>query len=325
MGLREYTIRRIGQLVVTYWAFITILFVLFRVMPGNPVTMFVAQGLGPEAQQEIIKNLGLNKPLYLQYIDFFDQLLHGSFGRSFIYRQPVWEIITRKFWNTIFLMVGGMFFAYTIGVLGGALLAWWRGTTFEASGIVFTLITRSSPPFWTSIVLIIVFVFWLGWFPAAGMRTTGTVVTGFWDKYFALDFAYHAFLPMVAIALYFVATPTLVMRNTMLEKLNAEFINLKQAEGLSQITVLYKHAARNSILPVLTEIAPDSGKALGGLLLVEIVFNWPGMGRAMVEAVRYSDYPLAIAAFFLMGSVVIFLNFVADILYAVLDPRVSYE
>lgn len=325
MGMKEYVVRRIGQLVVTYWAFITILFVLFRVMPGDPTTMFVAQGLSGDARQEVIENLGLNEPLHVQYIDYMGQLLTGSFGRSFQYREPVSNIIVTKFWNTIFLMLGAITLAYIIGILGGALLAWWRGSQFETGGLIATLIARSSPTFWTGILLIMVFVYWLEWFPAGGIRTIGAQYDGFWEKYVSVDFAYHVFLPMLTGAIYYMATPTLLMRNTMLEILNDDFIKVKEAEGLSQFTVLYKHAVRNSLLPIITVVALVAGKAIGGQLLIEEVFNWPGMGRAMVRAVNYNDYPVAMAAFFLMGSVVIALNFVADLLYAYLDPRVTYE
>lgn len=324
MGMREYVARRIGQLAVTYWAFITILFVLFRVVPGDPTSMFVAQGLSGEARKQVIADLGLNQPLHVQYVDYLTQLLSGSFGTSFIFKEPVTDIIVTKFWNTIFLMLGAIVLAYFIGVFGGALLAWWRGTTFETVGVVATLVARSSPTFWTGIVLIIVFVYGLDWFPAGGIRTIGADVSG-WDKYLSLDFAHHAFLPMMTGAIYFMATPTLLMRNTMLDVLNADFIEVKKAEGLSPLTILYKHAARNSILPIVTIAALVAGKAIGGMLLIEVVFNWPGMGRAMIRSVNYNDYPLAMAAFFLMGSVVIMMNFAADLLYAYLDPRVSYE
>lgn len=325
MGMREYVVRRIGQLVVTYWAFLTILFLLFRVVPGDPTTMFVAQGLSGEARQEVLENLGLNEPLHIQYIEYMLQVLSGNFGTSFQYREPVWGIIVTKFWNTIFLMAGAIILAYVIGILGGALLAWSRGSDFEIAGILVTLVARSSPTFWTGIVLLMVFVFWLEWFPAGGIRTVGASYDGFFEKFVSVDFLYHVTLPMLTGAIYYMATPTLLMRNTMLEVLNEDFIKMKKAEGLPQYTVLYKHAVRNSLLPIVTIIALVAGKAIGGQLLIEVVFNWPGMGRAMVTAVSYNDYPLAQAAFFLMGSVVIMLNFGADLLYAYLDPRVTYE
>lgn len=325
MGLQEYVVRRIGQLAITYWAFITILFLLFRIVPGDPTTLFVAQGLSGEARKKVIEELGLNEPLHVQYIEYISQLLHGEFGTSYLFRRPVIDVITVKFWNTIFLMVGALVLAYVIGISVGALLAWFRGTDFEKVGIIVTLWARSSPTFWTGILLLMVFVFWLGWFPAGGIRSVGAEFSGFWGKYFSWDFAYHVVLPMLTGAIYYVATPTLLMRNTMMEILNAEFIDVKRAEGLSMFNIMYKHAARNSILPIVTVTALVAGKAIGGQLIIEVVFNWPGMGRAMVRAVNYNDYPVAMAAFFLMGTVVIFLNFVADLSYAYLDPRVSYE
>lgn len=325
MGMKEYVARRVGQLVVTYWAFLTILFMLFRIVPGDPTTMFVAQGLSGEAREKVIENLGLNEPLHVQYVDYMLQVLQGDFGTSFQYREPVSAIIVTKFWNTIFLMAGALILAYVIGILGGALLAWYRGSDLEVAGLLVTLVARSSPTFWTGIVLLMVFVFWLGWFPAGGIRSVGAQVDGFWDKFVSTDFLYHLVLPLLTGAIYYMATPTLLMRNTMLDVLNEDFIKMKKAEGLSQFTVLYKHAVRNSLLPIVTIVALVAGKAIGGQLLIEVVFNWPGMGRAMVTAVSYNDYPLAMAAFFFMGSIVILLNFAADLLYAGLDPRVTYE
>ena len=326
MGLREYVVRRIFQLVITYWAFITLLFVLFRAAPGDPTSMFVMDGMDEESRQEIIADLGLDQPLYLQYVDYMGQLLSGSFGVSFRYREPVWDVLVVKFWNTIFLMGAAVICAYIIGVLAGALLGWWRGKRAERVGIVAGLMARSSPEFWTSIIVLSVFAFWLGWFPSGGMRSIGAeMAPSFSARYLSTDFVYHLVLPVMAATIYYMATPLLLMRNTMLDVLKADFIEIKKAEGLSELTILYKHAARNSILPVVTMAAIVTGTAMGGSLVIETVFNWPGMGREMVEAINYNDYPMAMGAFFLMGSVVIIMNFVADLLYVYLDPRVEYK
>ena len=325
MGLRSYIVSRIGQMVVTYVAFLTILFYLFRVMPGDPTTRFVMQGLPEEQRQEMIANMGLDQPLYVQYYHYLRQLTQGDLGMSFYYNEPVWNVMVVKFWNTIFLMLVALGIAFLIGVYGGALLAWWRGSRTESLGVIFALISRSVPVFFTGIMLILLFAVNVSLFPTGGMHPPGTEHESFWGRYFNLTFVYHGILPVVALAFSFLSIPMLLMRNTMLDVLNADFIDLKRAEGLSEYTVLYKHAVRNSILPLVTVAAIVAGSAMGGSVLIEVVFNWPGMGRAMVDAVYTNDYPLAMATFFFMGSMVIFANFIADLLYGYLDPRVSYE
>lgn len=325
MGLRNYVLRRVAQLLLTYWSFITILFVVFRLMPGDPTSMYVLSGLPAEEQQAMISRLGLDQPLHVQYVEYMGQLLTGDFGRSFIYREPVIDILTIRFWNTVLLMGTALTIAYLIGVGGGALLGWWRGSAFEKGGVVATLIARSSPDFWIGIVLLSIFVFWLDLLPAGGMRTATAEIQSFADRYLSWDFVYHMVLPVMTGAIYFASTPTLLMRNTILEVLDTDFIEVKRAEGLSEGIVLYRHAVRNSVLPLVTIAAISVGTAMGGSIVIETVFNWPGMGREMVQSVHNNDYPLAMATFFVMGSVVILMNFVADLLYVYLDPRVEYE
>ena len=325
MGLQQFVARRVAQLVVTYWVFVTILFILFRAAPGDPTSMFVSQGMSAEARQQTIKRLGLDEPLYVQYLEYISQLLTGEFGISFRYNEPVWDILVIKFWNTILLMGAALVLAYVIGITVGSLLGWYRGTYFERGGIIVALMARSSPEFWTGIIVLAVFSFWLGIFPSGGMRTVGTQTGSFLGRYLAWDFIYHMILPMIAGAIYYMATPMLLMRNTMLDVLKSDFIEIKKAEGLSENRILFRHAARNSVLPVVTVIALVSGTAIGGSLVIETVFNWPGMGREMVQSINYNDYPVAMGTFFSMGSVVIMMNFFADIAYGILDRRVKYD
>lgn len=325
MSLKQFAIKRILQLVVTFFIFITVLFVIFRVMPGDPTSLYLQQGMTPAEREATLERLGLNEPLHIQYIEYWSQLLSGDLGTSFRHNAPVWEILVEKFWNTIFLMGPALVLAYIFGTLFGAAIGWLRGTKREKYGLIATLVARSSPEFWTGIVLLIVFVFTLGWFPSGGMRTIGASYDSLMGRYLSLDFVWHVVLPLATGTLYYMTMPILVMRSGMVNVLTSDFIEIKRAEGLSPRTILYKHAARNSILPVVTVAAVTSGIAIGGSLVIETVFNWPGMGREMVEAIEFNDYPMAQATFFLMGSFVIVMNFVADLLYVYLDPRVTYE
>ena len=323
--MKKYVVRRILQLFVTYFAFITLLFVIFRVAPGDPTSMYMLEGMGPEQRQRVLAQLGVDRPLHEQYINYLVQLLSLDLGQSFRYREPVQNIIWYRFWNTILLMGPAFFLAYVIGITVGAFMGWVRGSAKERFGIIMTLIARSSPEFWIGLLLLMTFSFYLGWFPSGGMRETGFQAETFWDRYLSTNFLHHMFLPLLTGVIFYMATPALLMRSSMIQVLNSDFIEIKKAEGHPEYILLYKYAARNSILPITTVVAIVVGVTLGGSLIIETVFNWPGMGREMVESVNHNDYDMAQAVFFLMGSVVIFMNFVADIVYVFLDPRVRYE
>jgi peptide/nickel transport system permease protein len=323
--MKKFVVRRIGQLVVTYFAFLTLLFLIFRIAPGDPTTMYMLEGMGPEQRERTLERLGLDQPLYVQYYEYMLQLLTLDLGESFRYGAPVENVIWFRFWNTILLMGPAFFLAYVIGIGVGAFMGWVRGTAKERAGIVLTLIARSSPEFWTGLLLLMAFSFYLGWFPSGGMRSVGFEALTFWDRYLALDFLHHMFLPLLTGVIFYMATPALLMRSSMIQVLDSDFIDIKKAEGHPEYIILYKYAARNSILPITTVVAIVVGVSLGGSLVIETVFSWPGMGREMVESVLHNDYAMAQAVFFLMGSVVIFMNFVADIVYVFLDPRVRYE
>lgn len=325
MSLRAYVVRRSLQLLVTYVVFLTLLFVIFRVMPGDPTSLYLQQGMTPAEREATLQRLGLDQPIYVQYYEYIIQLLNGDLGDSFRHNQPVWDVLVTRFWNTLALMGPALVLAYLIGTIFGAALGWWRGSDRERFGIVGTLMARSSPEFWTGIVLLWIFVFQLDLFPSGGMRSLGATYDGRFEQFVNWDFARHVVLPMLTAVLYYMTMPILVMRSGMINVLTSDFIEIKKAEGLSEATILYKHAARNSVLPVVTIAAVVSGAAIGGSLVIEVVFNWPGMGREMVESIEFNDYPMAMATFFLMGSFVILMNFVADLLYVYLDPRVSYD
>jgi len=324
-NLQKYVARRIGQLVITYFAFLTLLFVIFRLAPGDPTSMYLIEGMTPEARQELLADLGLNRPMHEQYLEFLRQTATLDLGESYRYSAPVSDIVITKFWNTIFLMGPTFLIAYVLGVAVGAFIGWVRGTAKEKAGVVLTLVARSSPEFWIGILVVGVFAFSLNWFPTGGMRSPGFIADSFWDRYLAVDFLKHLFLPMLTGVIFYMATPSLLMRSSMIQVLDEDFIEIKKAEGLPEYVIMYKHAARNSILPITTVAALVVGLSLGGSLVIETVFSWPGMGREMVQSVQFNDYAVAQAIFFLMGSVVIFMNFVADLAYVYLDPRVKYE
>lgn len=323
MGM--YVIRRIFSMLITLFIISTIIFLMFRLMPGDPTASMVDPSIPPEAREQIIERLGLNDSYVVQYTKFMQNLVQFDFGDSFYYKTSALSVLSDKLGATVILMIAAMVLAYGIGVFGGAWMAWRRGTVGESIAITIALIFRSAPTFWVGIMAIYIFSVLLGWLPHSGMRSSGYEAENLFQTFFSLDFLKHLILPTVVAAIYFLATPLLMMRNTMLEVLGEDFIEMARAKGLKERRVLFNHAARNALLPVVTAGALFIGSAIGGQVLIEYVFSWPGLGREMVLAAQRHDYPLAQASFIIMAALIMIMNLVADLLYAYLDPRISYK
>ena len=323
--MRAYVVRRLIQMVITLFALTTILFFMFRILPGDPTTMYLDAALPPESQRAVLEQFGLDKPLGQQFLLYLTNIITGKFGTSFYYHAPVAELIPPRLLSTVLLMGTSIFLAFVFGVTSGTILAWKRGTKFEVGSLVATLALRSAPQYWTGLMALIIFSYELKWFPIGGMHTPGQQFASDFAKYFNLDFIHHLILPTIVLASYYMASPMLIMRNSMLEVLGDDFIEMARAKGLKEWTVVFKHAMRNALLPVVTVLTLMVGFAIGGQVLIETVFRWPGMGREMVLAIQRHDYPMAQASFFMLGVLVISLNFITDLLYGYLDPRVTYK
>lgn len=303
----------------------TMIFLMFRLMPGDPTAFVVDPSIPQAAREQLLDRYGLNDSLWVQYQIFMKDLLVLDFGDSYFYNRPAVGIIQEKLYATLILMLSAMVLAYLGGILFGAFMAWKRGTFIESVGITLSLIFRSAPTFWVGLLAIMFVSVRLGWLPAQGMRTAGTGGGTFSQQFLNMDFLRHLILPMTVAALYFVATPLLIMRNSMLEVMSEDYIEMANAKGIKERRILYRHAARNALLPVVTAGALFIGSAIGGQVLIEVVFSWPGLGREIVQAVTRHDYPLAQASFIIISAMVMFMNLVADMLYAFLDPRISYN
>ncbi len=325
MGSKGYIFGRLVQILITLWIILTMLFFFFRLGLPDPTVALVSEGLSPDDRQIIIERFGLDQPLFTQYFIYLRNVFVGEFGTSFHYKAPISGLIGEKLLNTLVLMIPAVLIAYIIGPLLGVLLTWKRGTKLEMGGITVGLFFRSAPMFWTGMLFVMFFGIYLNWFPTSGMRTLPYEAANFFQKIFTLDFLHHLIMPMMVIVLYYTALPMLIMRNTMLETMGEDFIEFCRARGVSMRKVMYKHAARNALLPVVTQAAVTAGLAVGGQVVVEVVFSWPGLGMEMLNAVRTSDYPLAQATFLLLASMVLAMNLFADILYSKLDPRVVYK
>ncbi|ADO44388.1 binding-protein-dependent transport systems inner membrane component (plasmid) [Ketogulonicigenium vulgare Y25] len=318
----KYMLSRLFYSLVVLWIVATILFFMFRLMPGTPLAAFIDNTTTKEQQDAIIAQFGLDRSLFEQYLSFLANLAQGDLGQSFFHKRPVMDVVMEALPNTIILTMTGLVVAYIFGVLAGAYLAWKRGSVAEAIGIPITLATRAAPEFWLGMVLLAIFSFQLGWFPAGGANSVGMTYDNQWQRVFSWDFLRHLALPALTLAIYLQGLPLLLMRSNMIEILQEEFITMGKMKGLTPRTIVLNHAARNALLPVATAFALGVGGAIGGNVVVETIFSWPGIGRLLVNAVSASDYPLAQGAFLLITFVLIAMNFIADMTYHLLDPRI---
>ncbi|MCY3982112.1 MAG: ABC transporter permease, partial [Alphaproteobacteria bacterium] len=306
------------------WAVATILFLIFRLMPGNPLAAYIDPTFTEEQQAILMAKFGLDRPLWEQYLIYLWNLLQGEFGESFFYREPVFDRVLALLPNTLVLTFSSLLIAYAFGVIAGSYLAWKRGGIGERMAIPFILTTRAMPEFWLGMVLLAIFSFWMGWFPAGGTRSPGAAYDSLWGLYTSADFLSHLFLPAATLAIYSQGLPLLLMRSNMLDVMREDFVTMARIKGLSSWTIVVRHAARNALLPVMTSFAIAVGYQIQGNVVVESVFSWPGLGRELVNAVSASDYPLAQGAFLMIAFVVVMMNLIADMLYSLLDPRVSH-
>lgn len=316
---------RLLQTLFVLWAVVTILFFLFRLMPGSPLAAYIDPNFTPEQQEALMARFGLDKPMWQQYLIYLGNLLRGDLGESFFYRTSVADRVLELLPNTLILTFSSLLVAYVFGVLAGAYLAWKRGGIVEQIAVPIVLTTRAIPEFWLGMLLLAVFSFGMGWFPAGGTRPPGAEFDGYWDLYTSSAFWWHMTLPVLTLAIYSQGLPLLLMRSNMLDVMREDFVTMARIKGLSPFTVVIRHAARNALLPVMTSFAIAVGYQIQGNVVVETVFSWPGLGRELVRAVSASDYPLAQGAFLMIAIVVILMNLIADLLYAALDPRVTRE
>jgi peptide/nickel transport system permease protein len=319
-----YVGQRLIQAVFVLWIVATLCFLMFRLMPGDPTLNYIDTSMTEEQRQGMLVAFGLDRPLYEQYLIYLGNLLRGELGSSFLQGRPVLDLVLEALPLTLVLTLSALIVAYVFGIIAGAFLAWKRGSITEGFAIPLVLATRAAPEFWLGMILLAIFAFGYGWFPAGGAASAGAEYGSELERLLSLDFLYHLFLPALALAVYLQGLPLLLMRSTMLEVMQDEFVTMARMKGLSEWTIVIRHAARNALLPVATAFALGVGGSVGGNVVIETVFSWPGLGRMLVTAVQGSDYPLAQGAFLIIAAVLVVMNLVADLLYGWLDPRVSH-
>lgn len=321
MRFRDFLIKRLIHTIITLLIVLVLLFVIFRLMPGDPTSMMIDPRWTKDEIDAVKKQFGLNKPMWEQFVSYMGSMLVFNFGRSFIINpgQPVWGVIADRIGPTMLLFGTATILSWCIGIGLGTLLAWRRGTTLELSAIVVSLFFYSMPLFWFGLLMLWVFAYQMGVFPLHGFRTDNVTLVGL-D--YVRDVLWHMVLPLITLMILGLAGGVLLMRNSMLEVLGEDYVTTAKAKGLSEQKVMYKHAARTAMLPVVTSMAMSMGAMVSGGVLTETIFSWPGIGRLLVIATISRDYPVVQGAFFLLAIITIVANVAADLLYAYLDPRV---
>jgi peptide/nickel transport system permease protein len=322
--MRGYIVRRLLQNAFLLWVLTSLMFILFRILPGDPVSILLSPELSEESREAMREAWGLNEPIWRQYVTYIVNLIQGEFGTSFHYQRPVWDVLEDKVVNTLVLMIPSTTAAVILGVAAGLYFGWRRGSRIERLGVLLPPIIRGLPVFWLGILLLMAFSYGLNWFPNGGMRSTGTFVTDRWQLFLSRDFLWHLTLPFLCMTITSLPEPMLIMRSSLLETKGEDYLELIEAKGVSEWVVL-KHAARGSLLPVMTWVFHMFGYAMASTVVIEIVFAWPGLGREIVTAVNAYDYPVIQASFFLISAIIISLNLLMDLIYGVLDPRVVLE
>ena len=323
----RYLSRRILFYLVALWSSLTINFFLPRMMPGDPVGAFMSRfrdqlAGNPHLLDAIRIQLGgSSAPLWQQYFQYLGSTARGNFGLSYSqYPTPVSQIIGNTLPWTLLLAGSATILAFFIGTLLGIVAAWRRGGTVDSIVTPLTMFTYSFPPFFIAMLVVYLLGFTAGWFPLNHAYGDGTQIS--WDWTFIRGALDHAALPVLAFLLYSIGGWLLGMRNVMINTLSEEYVAMAQAKGLSDRRVMLRYAARNALLPQITSFAITIGYIITGLVLIEDVFAYPGVGYTLVQAVQGQDYPLMQALFLLITLAVLSANFLMDLLYVRLDPRV---
>jgi len=316
----DYVLKRGFFALVTIFVALTINFFLFRVLPGTAVTNIArVPHSTPQLQHALTVEFGLDKPKWQQYIIYLQNLLHGNMGVSFTYQQPVSHLLIQDLKNTIPMVTVGTVAAIVIGVITGVLSAWRRGSVPDHISTNAAIFFYAFPTQWLGLMLLIIFA---GTLPAGGMQNPFVFGTEpFWQH--LADIGQHMILPAATLTLTAYGSYTLIVRSSMLETMGEDYVLTARAKGLPPRRIIRRHAFRNAMLPLLTLVALDLGFIVGGAVLIEVIFSWPGIGLAMYQAIGQRDYPMLQGGFLILTVAVIFLNFVADLLYFRLDPRIS--
>ena len=305
--MAQFIIRRLGYSLLSLLLLSLTIFLFVR-MTGDPTTLLVEPGASNEDIEAIRQRFGLDRPLWEQYGYFLWSLLKGDFGQSFYYRMPVLELYLTRLPNSLLLASAATAFSLLVGIPSGILAAVRVGRFWDRAGKIFVLLGLSLPSFWVGLVLILFFSVYLEWLPSSG---SGTV--------------WHLLMPAFALGWFFAAANMRMTRSSMLDVLGSEYIKLARLKGLPESRVIAKHAFKNALIPVLTLAGINLIIMINVAVVVETVFAWPGIGRLLYEGITFRDFPVVQAIVLLSGAMIVAVNLLIDILYAIIDPRIRLE
>jgi peptide/nickel transport system permease protein len=325
----RHLLRRAGFYLVALWASVTLNFLIPRLSPGDPVQALMARMHGrisPQAQHALEIAFGISHaPLWSQYLQYLNNLLHGNLGVSITYLpMPVTAVIAQELPWTLTLVGLSLLISFVVGTLLGVVIAWRRGLGLDTALPPILTFFSAIPYFWLALILLYLFGYRLNWLPLNGGYDSDALLPG-WSADFLWSAVQHAILPALTIVISSLAGWLLGMRNTMISTLAEDYVLMAEAKGLSERRIMFMYAARNAILPNITSFALSLGFVVSGSLLTEIVFSYPGLGYALLQAVDNLDYALLQGLFLIISLAVLGANFLADLVYGLLDPRVRLE
>src|SRR5256885_2769295 len=318
--MATFIVRRLVYAIPTFLGISIITFAIVRLAPGDPIRLVT---FGSRATNEDIEALrhvyGLDKPMPLQYLDWLWKLVHFDFGQSFIYHQDAAALFLQYVPNTLQLAFVALAIQLLVGVPLGVLAALKRGTWGDNMIRVFSVVGHAVPAFWLGLVLLIVFAVQLRWLPTGGITTVGK------DPWDILDHVRHMLLPAIVLSLTGIATYTRILRTETIDVLGQDFVRTAHAKGLRERTVMFVHALRNALIPVVTALGGILAGLIGGALVIETVFSWPGVGRFTFAAAIAKDYPVVQASVLIASLLLVISYIIRDIAYAVVDPRIAVK
>ena len=325
MTLVTYTIRRLILIVPTFFLITLVIFTLIHLAPGDPVSIMVGSNprIKPEEKDRMIKDFGLDEPVHIQYVLWLGRLFRGDLGHSYAYHQSVGKLISERIPRTLELMLMTEIIGLVLAVVVGVVCAVKQYSLTDGVCKLGALIGYSAPNFWLGLLALTVFAGMLQWLPSFGVQTYGTTFPTIFDAWF--DHLKHLILPVSMLIFGWVAYLFRLVRSSMLEVLSQDYIITARAKGLEERIVIYKHALRNALLPVVTYEGYSIGFILAGASVIETVFSWPGLGKFWVDVAANRDYPTLMALSIIVALMILLANLVADITYAIVDPRIRYD
>ena len=305
--MQRYLIRRLGRTIFALWGVSTIVFVVLR-LSGDPAVLLLPQEASVEDVMRLRQDLGLNDPLLLQYLRFLGNSAMGNFGESLRHREPAMVLVRAHLWATLELSFAAFFIAVIVAVPIGILAAVRPNSLYDHAVMTLALIGQSAPTFWIGIMLILALGLGLRWLPIGGRGGLS-----------------HLVMPAITLGAFAMASIARLTRSAMLEVIRLDYINTARAKGLREGRIIWKHALKNAAIPVVTIMGLQFGALLGGAVVTETVFSWPGIGRLAIQGIYNRDYPVVQASVFIAAVFFVGVNFVVDLLYTILDPRIRYE